>query len=328
MLLRSLLNNNHTKPTASSVSVVTKCLSRFNSSSTPKIACSTSSKTHPTEESSKVLRHLHFSKPGIPFNNGLEIQEQIVRAQLDMKKIESGIYKRLNELHKNNLDVNSYEKELLKNILDMKPNPVILTFEFESTYTAGKRVRKQITEAEIKAYENFRPQGSSLSESPTKFIQLDRGGQITYHGPGQMVAFMIFDLKSFNNFPARCFVNGIEEATINCFDQLGIKAERTKNTGVWSKTNAGKLASIGVHVRRNITSHGVCINVSPNLDYLNHFVMCGLPDAKATSIAELQPKGDKTPSVDEIAMLFTNKMAKVLGINKVERILIDSHTLE
>lgn len=311
------------------------CWRRFNSST---CTCTFTSKTRPVEESSRVLRHLHFVKPFMPFKNGLDIQENIVRVQLDMKKLESTIKRQLAALHEQNMAINDQEQSIIDKIMELKPNPVILTFQFEPTYTGGKRIKKQITKEQISEFEDFKPSGVT---DPSKFVQLERGGQITFHGPGQMVAYIILDLKSFHHFPPKCYVNGIEEAALNLLDGYGVKAQRTNDTGVWSCLNNGKLASIGVNVNRNITSHGICINVSPNLEYLNHFTLCGLPDAKATSIQEIlkdtKPnvgsnlvEGDETntPSVDDVASSFANHMAKILGIEKVERMLIESHKLE
>ena len=255
-----------------------------------------------------------------------------------MKKLESSITRQLAALQEQNMAINDQEQSIIDKIMELKPNPVVLTFQFEPTYTGGKRIKKQITAEQISEFENYKPSGVTV---PSKFVQLERGGQITFHGPGQMVAYIILDLKSFHKFPPKCFVNGIEEAALNLLGDYGVSAQRTNDTGVWSSLNGGKLASIGVNVNRNITSHGICINVSPNLEYLHHFTLCGLPDAKATSIQEIlkDAKSDQerisvgqvetsTPSVDEVASSFANHMAKILGIQKVERMLIEGHKLE
>ncbi|CUS22137.1 LAQU0S04e09032g1_1 [Lachancea quebecensis] len=291
--------------------------------------CSSKTLTHPTEESSKVLRHLEFIKP-LQFQKGLQIQEKFVRAQLDMKALESKIRRKLDQLsvETNGASINEHEQKILGSILDMKPNPIILTFEFEPTYTGGKRSKKSLLDEDIRRFQNFIPKDQVKNKSP-KFVQAERGGQVTFHGPGQVVAYLIMDLKSFKNFPAKCLVSAIEDSTIDtlkCAPQgedktpLDLQAIKTKETGVWVDEK-NKIASIGVHVRRSITSHGVSINVNPDLSYMNSFTMCGLPDTRATSIHEQIQ--DSTCTTHDIAVTFVNKMAKKLGITTVERIQLD-----
>ncbi|EDO16573.1 hypothetical protein Kpol_1064p55 [Vanderwaltozyma polyspora DSM 70294] len=287
--------------------------------------------THPIDNSSKVLRHLQFTKR-IDYEKGLAFQEQFVRAQLDMKSLQSTIKQKLIQLEVDHpgSSINAYEKKILDNILEMKPNPVILTFEFDPVYTGGKRTKKKITQAEIEGYSNFVPEVQKSNPKP-KFVQAERGGQVTFHGPGQMVAYIILDLKSFDRFVARNHVAAIEKATVNTLLNTKLKdGKETKldltskincNTGVWSSDDK-KLASIGVHVRRSITSHGVCINVSPDLSYLNTFEMCGLPTSKASSIASEKPDADV--NVQDVAVSYVNEFAKLLGIDTVERIELEN----
>ena len=118
-----------------------------------------------------------------------------------------------------------------------------------------------------------------------------RGGQITYHGPGQLVIYPIMDLKTVNSakwpkgLTARCFVNVLEEATINTLKPIGIRGIRTDNPGVWVSEEE-KIAALGLHLRRNITSFGVGLNVRTDLRYFDKIVACGLEGKKTTSIKE------------------------------------------
>lgn len=290
-------------------------------------------KTYPIDPSANVLRHLQFTKT-LPFEKGLRIQEQFVRAQLDIKQLESKISKRLKNLKGQNetLSINQHEEMILNKILEMKPNPMVLTFEFEPTYTGGKRIKKIITQEQINMYENFIPKGQSNLKP--KFVQVERGGQITFHGPGQMVAYIILDLKSFHNFPAKCLVSSIETATIETLNKtssdnigtpLNLKAFTRDDTGVWVGCNE-KIASIGIHIRRSITSHGVAINVNPDLSYLNNFTMCGLENSKTTSISN-QFKDSKC-DVNSISINFVKELSKILGITTVERFQIDELNID
>ncbi|CCC69272.1 hypothetical protein NCAS_0C02820 [Naumovozyma castellii] len=288
--------------------------------------------TYPIDESAKTIRHLQF-KNRIPFEKGLRIQEKLARVQLDMKDIHSKIQKKLTDLQKEhvNATINENEKKIIDNILAMKPNPIVLTFEFEPTYTGGKRVKKVITKEQMAAFEEFVPLEQKKNPKP-KFVQVERGGQITFHGPGQMVAYIIMDLKSFHDYPAKCLVSDIEQATINTLEnipigeeKLHLKTMRTENTGVWTKTG-GKIASLGIHVRRSITTHGVAINVNPDLSYLNSFEMCGLSNAKATSIKDQVP--DANITVEDVAITFVKELAKLLGVKRVERMQADDINLD
>lgn len=118
-----------------------------------------------------------------------------------------------------------------------------------------------------------------------------RGGQITFHGPGQLVIYPILDLKSVKSekwpkgLSARCFVNVLEEATINTLKSFGIKGIRTDNPGVWVSEEK-KIAALGLHLRRNITSFGVGLNIRTDLRYFDKIVACGLEGKKTTSIKE------------------------------------------
>lgn len=112
-----------------------------------------------------------------------------------------------------------------------------------------------------------------------------RGGDITYHGPGQVIGYPIVDLK-----PDRCdvhrYVRDLEEVLIRVVGEYGIGGQRVAGlTGVW--VGREKLAAIGVRVARWVTSHGFAINVSTDLDYFNWIVPCGIPDRGVTSLERL-----------------------------------------
>ncbi|SCV04766.1 LAMI_0H18910g1_1 [Lachancea mirantina] len=290
--------------------------------------------THPIDPSAKSLRHLNFTGQ-IPFQKGLKLQEKFVRAQLDMKELSSKIDKKLKQLEIDNPGavVNEHEETILKSILDMKPGPVLLTFEFEPTYTGGKRMKRQLRPEKIAAFERFRPAAQTNDKAP-RFVQVERGGQVTFHGPGQMVAYIIMDLKCFHSFPARCLVSALEKSAINSLEKLThqeteqplrLEPPGSGETGVWVDKQS-KIASIGVHVRRSVSSHGICINVSPELSYMNNFVMCGLPETTATSILEQNPASQI--SVSHMANAFAKEFASIIGVELVEHINVKSSEIQ
>jgi lipoyl(octanoyl) transferase len=116
-----------------------------------------------------------------------------------------------------------------------------------------------------------------------------RGGQYTYHGPGQRVAYVMLDLKK-RGLDVRDFVHGLEQWVIESLRPFGVTGERREGRiGVWVKTPEGdaKIAAIGVRVRKWITYHGIAINVAPDLTHFSGIVPCGITDAGVTSLKAL-----------------------------------------
>ncbi len=123
-------------------------------------------------------------------------------------------------------------------------------------------------------------------------FEIERGGDVTYHGPGQLVGYPIFDLAgSRHRRDLHWFLRQIEEALILALSGFGIAAERNLGyTGVW--TSGRKIASIGIHVRQWVTWHGFALNVTTDLSPFSLIVPCGIPDVVMTSVArELEAQG-------------------------------------
>ena len=128
-----------------------------------------------------------------------------------------------------------------------------------------------------------------LAAGDIPVIHVDRGGQVTYHGPGQLVGYPIFDLR-----PDRCdvhrYVRDLEEALILAVGEFGVTAGRVRGlTGVWvgPAGREEKLAAIGVRISRWITSHGFALNVAPDLNHFGLIVPCGIADRGITSLEQL-----------------------------------------
>jgi lipoyl(octanoyl) transferase len=133
-----------------------------------------------------------------------------------------------------------------------------------------------------------------LAERQVEVHETGRGGDITYHGPGQLVGYPIIDLR-----PDRCdvhkYVRDLEEIMIRTAADFGMKAGRVKGlTGAW--VNADKLGAIGVRISRWITSHGFAFNVTTNLEYFNLIVPCGITGGGVTSLSRLA--GREIPMAD------------------------------
>ncbi|HEV2299661.1 MAG TPA: lipoyl(octanoyl) transferase LipB [Candidatus Acidoferrales bacterium] len=139
--------------------------------------------------------------------------------------------------------------------------------------------------------ENLLASEHLLRQMGVEFRPTDRGGDITYHGPGQIVGYPILDLTGIRRDVA-WYVRQLEEAMIRATSDFGITAVRKPGmTGVWVEgadgSAAEKLAAIGVHLSRWVTSHGFAYNVSTDLRYFDLIVPCGIPDKRATSLERL-----------------------------------------
>lgn len=125
----------------------------------------------------------------------------------------------------------------------------------------------------------------------------NRGGDITYHGPGQLVGYPIFDLGAIRK-DVVWYVRWIEEALIRALAEFGIEAGRNRGyTGVWVKGE--KVAAIGVHISRWVTSHGFALNVAPELRYFECIVPCGIRQAGVTSMERLLGRRPEMPAVKQ-----------------------------
>lgn len=142
----------------------------------------------------------------------------------------------------------------------------------------------------------------------------DRGGDITYHGPGQLVGYPILSLKRWQQGP-RWYVRTLEEVLLKTLSDFGLEGRREPGRpGVWA--GDAKIAAIGVRISRGITSHGFALNVDPNLDYFSHIVPCGLPDISVTSMAR---ESGNAPLMHEVMDAVCGSFARVFDVAVVER---------
>ncbi len=161
------------------------------------------------------------------------------------------------------------DRQYLKNIL--------LFVEHPNVYTLGKSGRSN----------NMLITDELLKKIEASYFHIDRGGDITYHGPGQIVGYPIFDLDQFG-IHLKEYVYSLEECIILFLKENNINASRLAGaTGVWlepSTTNARKICAIGVKASHYITMHGFAFNVNTNLDYFNYINPCGFTDKGVTSM--------------------------------------------
>ena len=164
-----------------------------------------------------------------------------------------------------------------------RPNTLLL-LQHPPVFTAGRRTLE--------------------SEKPTDgstVIDVDRGGKITFHGPGQIVGYPIVKLKNPNDVVG--FVRELETSLIEVCKEYGIDAERyCERSGVWIRDDRGdrKIAAIGIRVARGVTMHGFALNVNPDLSYFDRISPCGISDAEVTSMAKELNREISIPEVENV----------------------------
>jgi len=153
-----------------------------------------------------------------------------------------------------------------------------------------------------------------LAQKGVDLFEIDRGGDVTFHGPGQLVAYPIFDLRSFEpKVGAVEFVRRLEEVLIRTCGDYGIGTQRIKGmTGVWTyalrNKPQAKIAAIGVHISRGVTTHGFALNVSTDLDFFSLIVPCGLTGKPVTSI---EKEVQKEVAIEEVTTCASRNFGRV-----------------
>ncbi|EOA81319.1 hypothetical protein ACJQWK_10876 [Exserohilum turcicum] len=224
------------------------------------------------------LRHIHL--PGlVPYATAARLQETLVSRFLAAKPPSS----------------------------QPAPPPHLITANFHPVYTCGRREIGSISESQ---------QAYLRASNRADFVEALRGGQTTFHGPGQLVGYPILDLRTHKLTP-RHYVCLLEKSLIATCARFGVKAITTEHTGVWTSPD-DKIAAVGVHMRRNVTSHGVGLNVSTDLWWFDRIVACGLEGKRTTS---LEREGVEGLSVQSVGEVFVEEVAQRLeGVDGVESV--------
>jgi lipoyl(octanoyl) transferase len=164
------------------------------------------------------------------------------------------------------------------------------------------------------------PEGAEV-----EVVETDRGGKSTFHGPGQLVCYPILDLKRYGK-DVKKYVRDLEEALIRTTAPLGVEATRIDGlTGVWLERPPRKIASIGVHISRWVTTHGYALNVDLNpAPFTDWITACGLEDAAFTTIAR---ELGRPVSVDEVRPHAHSALADVFGLTLEQVPAADGHGL-
>jgi lipoyl(octanoyl) transferase len=183
--------------------------------------------------------------------------------------------------------------------------PCLIFVEHPHVYTLGRSGKEN----------NLLINPEFLSSIGAAFYKTDRGGDITYHGPGQLVGYPIFDLQSLG-IGVRKYIENLEESIIQTLRDFGLNTSRLEGaTGVWLKADnlkpVRKICAIGVKVSRGITMHGFALNVTTDLQYFNHINPCGFTDKGVTSMEK--EKGFK-PDMDQVKQTLQRNIAGLFGL--------------
>ncbi len=211
------------------------------------------------------------------------------------------------------LQENVFRKIISRKISLQENNPVdkpaqpgtLILVEHPHVYTLGKSGSE----------DNLLINHIQLQTRDAQFYRTNRGGDITYHGPGQIVGYPIFDLEEIG-IGLREYISRLEEAVILTVAAFGIKAARLKNaTGVWLDAEQGKrprkICAIGVRASKYVTMHGFAFNVNTDLTYFNYINPCGFTDKGVTSLEkELDGKQD----LEKIKLLVRNNLREVFDL--------------
>ena len=166
---------------------------------------------------------------------------------------------------KNFLDTLQIQESLRNRVLKNNTDNYLILVEHDHVYTLGKNANS-----------------NNILNSTCEIIQTQRGGDVTYHGPGQLVAYPIINLKK-KKIGVKNYISMIEKLISNILIDYNLEPQILKEeTGVWVQDK--KIASIGIHVTRGVTMHGLAINVNTDLSYFDNIISCGIQGVKMTSL--------------------------------------------
>jgi lipoyl(octanoyl) transferase len=193
------------------------------------------------------------------------------------------------------------------------PNDMLVLVEHPPVVTLGRSFQQ----------ENLPTSPDELAARGIEFYDIERGGDVTFHGPGQLVGYPIYDLNEHTP-DLHLFLRQIEESLIRVVGDMGIVArQRNGLTGVWVEDR--KLASIGIHVKKWVTWHGFALNVLTDLSFFDLIIPCGIEDVETTSmkreLAERAPRDLWARALDGLVLAFCETFGQTPQAVPVEELL-------
>ncbi len=194
-----------------------------------------------------------------------------------------------------------WQRELHRRRVAGELPDLMLCLEHPPVFSLGRAFRPEHL---LVSRDQLQERGIALHES-------DRGGSITYHGPGQLVVYPVIDLRTPQqpNPDVIAYLRMVESATLATVLEFGVPAVlRPGLTGVW--VGSRKLAALGVNVSRGVTKHGMALNVTTDLENFSGMIPCGIPESGVTSLGDLL---GAAPALSEVANVFAHKLGEVMG---------------
>lgn len=235
-----------------------------------------------------MSRLVHVLRAGrLPYQRALKLQQTVAKQLLQQAK----------HAPDTNVQVPPYR------------NVLILT-EHDPVYTIGIRTSGYDEVEELR-----------LRTLGADFVRTNRGGLITFHGPGQLVAYPILDLKHFQP-SVRWYVCHLERTIIELCRRYGLRAQTTADTGVWIDDR--KICAMGIHASRYITTHGLALNCDVDLGWFRHIIPCGLVGKSVTSLAQELNRPEL--GVESVTETFLDSFRQTLECDLIP--LVDEHRTE
>lgn len=196
----------------------------------------------------------------------------------------------------------SFMENRVAQIINDNANEIVWLLTHDNIYTAGSMANE-----------------NDLLSAKFKVVNSNRGGQYTYHGPGQRVIYLMLDLKKRSLQDIRLYVKMLEDTIIKTLEEFGVKGERREGrVGIWVNNNFKdyKIAALGVRVKKWVTMHGLAINIDPNLKHYEGIVPCGIKEHGVTSLKALGIDCD-FKSFDTVYLKKFQKVFKDLEISLI-----------
>eukprot|EP00588_Corethron_pennatum_P006003 CAMPEP_0194290400 /NCGR_PEP_ID=MMETSP0169-20130528/41170_1 /TAXON_ID=218684 /ORGANISM="Corethron pennatum, Strain L29A3" /LENGTH=314 /DNA_ID=CAMNT_0039037969 /DNA_START=57 /DNA_END=1001 /DNA_ORIENTATION=- len=262
--------------------------------------------TLPQTDISPAVRILDLSEGLTPYVKGWKLQRRLLESRLDFKRrSRDGTAAGLSE-----------------------PPDFLLLMQHDHVYTLGRGADenhiKFPCDLSLLARGGRAPHPDAppvLAPNGAEVRRVDRGGEVTYHGPGQLVAYPLLDLCRRDQKDLRRYLTNVEEVVIRTLARYGVEGLRDDaNTGVWAR--GAKIAAVGVGAARWVTTHGLAVNVSPNMNFFDgsNITPCGLDGKRVTSLrAELSAAGreDECPCLQELGAVLVEEFVDVFGAEVV-----------
>lgn len=197
----------------------------------------------------------------------------------------------------------SWQRDTSAALRDCRGGEHLALLQHSPVYTLGRRAKP----------EHLLVSSVELQRRGAAVVEVDRGGDVTFHGPGQMVGYPILNLRA-RRLLAGDYVRSLEQVLIDALALFGITGERVHGRpGVWA--GGGKIAAIGVRVQGGVTTHGFALNVSTDLSWFDAIVPCGLPDVTVTSMARLLRRA---PELDAVEAAVVRAFASIFQTSMVD----------